>query len=124
MTFAVVEPLQSDRVYVDDDERAASPSGAVELVVKVAQARRSGPRPGQRVDLGDRERASKRLAIGERLPAVAGALLAVCRCGLAIAGGLSAMLGGSRAELPGRLRCSPARITISAPVTARASSCS
>jgi hypothetical protein len=37
------------------------------------------------------------------LPAVAGALLAVCRCSLAIAGGLHAMLSGLHAELPGAL---------------------
>jgi hypothetical protein len=59
--------------------------------------------PGQRVDLRDRKRASKRLAIGERLPAVAGALLAVSRCSLAIAGGLHAMLSGLHAEFPGAL---------------------
>ncbi|MGA2926422.1 MAG: hypothetical protein ABSG43_10575 [Solirubrobacteraceae bacterium] len=67
------------------------------------QPRRSGACPGQRVDLGDRKRARERLAVGARLQAVAGALLAVARCGFPVPGGLRAMLGGLHAVLPGAL---------------------
>ena len=87
VTCAVVTPFQSDNVDVDDHERAACPATAVDFVFKFGQARRSGACPGQRVDLGDRKRASERLAICERLQAVAGALLAVARCGFAVPGG-------------------------------------
>ncbi len=101
MTLAVIEPLQSDGVDVGDNNRASRPSAAVEFAVKVGQAGRSGASSSQRVHLGDRQCASERLAICERLQAVTRALLAVCRRGLAVPGGLCAVLSGPGAVAPG-----------------------
>jgi hypothetical protein len=66
-------------------------------MVKLGQARRQPSRSGDRVDLGARHAARKRLAVSDRSLAVTVGLFAIVCGGQTVLGGHLALLGGLRA---------------------------
>lgn len=90
----IVDRLQAHHVDVSDHQQAGHPAGAVDLVVKIGQSRRTRARPRQRVGFGDCQLIEQGLAVGLGLLAVTGGPLAIMGALLAVRRGLLAVTGG------------------------------